>query len=152
MFIDVKKAHLNGVVKPDERAYVKMPDDPEGTCRRLKKWLYGMRPAANAWEGEFTQTLSEMGFRPGRACPVVFWNPQTDTRCVVHGDDFTFLGFEDELETVKKDMQKVYSIVCRGVVGPGPQDQSTIVILNRILTWSEGGSAMKRTPSMRRRS
>jgi len=47
LFIDVKKAHLNGVVPDDVYAYVVLPD---GRVWRLKRWLYGMRPAANAWE------------------------------------------------------------------------------------------------------
>ena len=41
MFIDVEKAHLNGKVP------VKLPD---GTNWRLKRWLYGMRSAAQAWK------------------------------------------------------------------------------------------------------
>ena len=59
MFIDVKKAHLNGVVGLEEYAYVKMPCDPPGHCRRLRRWLYGMRHAASAWEEDFSNKLAE---------------------------------------------------------------------------------------------
>ena len=33
----------------NEKAYVKLPD---GRCWRLKRWIYGMRPAAQAWEAD----------------------------------------------------------------------------------------------------
>ena len=47
MLIDVKKAHLNGVVKEGENAYIELPGEAgrRGMCGRLKRWLYGMRPA-----------------------------------------------------------------------------------------------------------
>ena len=50
MFVDDKKAHLNGIVNEDEFAYVVLPQEAGGGVARLKRWLYGMRPAANAWE------------------------------------------------------------------------------------------------------
>ena len=48
MFTDVQKAHLNGRVGPDEVAFLPLPGSPQGTCSRLKRWLYGMRQAASA--------------------------------------------------------------------------------------------------------
>ena len=55
VFIDVKKAHLNGTVKTEEHACVKMPSDPPGRCRWFRRWLYGVRHAASAWEEGFLQ-------------------------------------------------------------------------------------------------
>ena len=51
LFIDVRKAHLNGVC--DQEVYVELPKEAEveGKCGRLKRRLYGMRPAAQAWPG-----------------------------------------------------------------------------------------------------
>ena len=72
MFIDVKKAHLNGVVGLEEYAHVKMPCDPPGHCRRLRRWLYGMRHAASAWEEHFSNKLAECGLMAGESSPVVF--------------------------------------------------------------------------------
>ena len=50
MFVDVKKAHLNGVVGEDEHAYVALPTGccGQGMCGRLRRWLFGMRPAGRA--------------------------------------------------------------------------------------------------------
>ena len=59
MFIDVKKAHLNGKVLDDEFACVKLPD---GKIWRLKRWLYGMRSAAQAWEEEYASKMIYIGF------------------------------------------------------------------------------------------
>ena len=104
MFIDVKKAHLNRVVGPEEYAYVKMPCDPPGHCRRLQRWLYGMRHAASAWEKDFSNKLAECGLMVGESSPVVFSSFGGDVRCVVHRDDFTFLAFEDQLRRVEETM------------------------------------------------
>ena len=45
----MEKAYLNGVVPEEVFVYVKLPD---GRCWRLKRWLYGMRPAAKSWEAD----------------------------------------------------------------------------------------------------
>jgi len=74
LFIDVKKAHLNGIVPDGVFAYVILPD---GRVWRLKRWLYGMRPAANAWEADFTKKLASVGFVRGKASPTVFFRKET---------------------------------------------------------------------------
>ena len=55
MFIDVKKAHMNGVVGPDEYAYVKMPCDPSGHCRRLRRWAVWHAPCGKCLGGRLFQ-------------------------------------------------------------------------------------------------
>ena len=59
MFIDVKKAHLNGKVPYGEFAFVKLPD---GRIWRLKRWLYGVRRAAQAWAEEYASKVVGVGF------------------------------------------------------------------------------------------
>jgi len=143
MFIDVKKAHLNGVVGEDECAYVSVPTGvcPPGKCWRLKRWLYGMRPAASAWESDYSEKLGEFGMKKGRAVPTAFFDESRNMRCVVHGDDFTFLGWEEDLEDVEKYLEKFYELKVRGVLGGEPGDMESIVILNRRLTWK--GNVMR---------
>ena len=123
LFIDVKKAHLNGVVSDDIYAYVKLPD---GRVWRLKRWLYGMRPAASAWEADFTEKLESAGFVKGKSCPTVFYRASTGCRCVVHGDDFTFLALEGEIQELVRNFEKWYEIKVRGVLGGGQGDQHEI--------------------------
>ena len=53
LFIDVKKAHLNGVVPEDILVYVTLPN---GDCWNMMRWLYGMRKAAHSWENSTQQS------------------------------------------------------------------------------------------------
>ncbi len=48
MFVDVRKAHLNGVC--EEYVYVELPPEAGalGTCGRLRRWLYGKRGAGQS--------------------------------------------------------------------------------------------------------
>ena len=76
MLIDVRKAHLNGKVPDDEHVYVELPgagDEPP-RCARLRRWLYGMRPAASAWEKDCAEKLEGEGFCRGASAPTVFHN------------------------------------------------------------------------------
>ena len=59
----------------------------EGKCARLIYTLYGMRVAASNWGKEYSKTLEEVGFQPGRATVVAFFHPERDIRIIVHGDD-----------------------------------------------------------------
>ena len=62
LFVDATKAHINGVCDVD--AFVDLPEEigEEGKCGKLKFWLYGMRPAARAWEELYAGKLKEAGF------------------------------------------------------------------------------------------
>ena len=148
LFIDVKKAHLNGVVEECDFAYIKLPteDGMMGKCMRLKRWLYGMRPAANAWEKDYADRLKGVGFVQGASAPTVFYNPETGLRCVVHGDDFTFLGVEIELKKIEKEMRGWYALKVRGMLGGGLMDDKEIVILNRRLRWGPEGVEYEADP------
>eukprot|EP00973_Karenia_brevis_P075900 10545164-Karenia_brevis.AAC.1 len=61
MSIDVKKAHLNAECRED--VYLDLPEEcncPPGFCGNLKKWTYGMRQAASAWESHYSEKLEEV--------------------------------------------------------------------------------------------
>jgi hypothetical protein len=141
MFIDVKKAHLNGVVGEGVDVYIELPREAgaKGRCGKLRRWLYGMRPAASAWEKDYCDRFEAAGFRRGRAAPTVMYNPESGVRVVVHGDDFTFIGRDKELREVKELMETWYSLKVRGVLGPEAEDDKKITILGRELRWSECG-------------
>ena len=140
MFIDVKKAHLNGEIPEDVWVFVELPSEAGGGVVRLRRWLYGMRPAARAWEEHYAKKLIEAGFRRGVSNSTVFWHPEGDISLVVHGDDFTALGPEEELKNFKKQMKSWYEVKVRGVLGPGPLDDKEITILNRKLVWTKSGT------------
>ena len=137
MFIDIKKAHLNGVVGPDEHAYVALPPGccRAGYCGRLKRWLYGMRPAASAWEADYTERLHMFGMEKGVSVPTAFYHEGRQLRCIVHGDDFTFLGWQEDLDEVTEHLRETYELKVRGIMGGEPNDCQEIRILGRMLKW-----------------
>ena len=94
LLIDVKNAHLNGILSNSEEVYVELPSEAgaPGMCGKLRRSLYGMKPAASVWEHACTTWLEAMGFNRGHAAPTVLHNCETAVRCVVHADNFTFLG------------------------------------------------------------
>lgn len=144
MLIDVKKAHLNGTCE-DDAVYVQLPAEAEapGTCGRLLKWLYGMRGAASAWESDYSEKLRSIGFIQGASAPTVFFNPTSDVRCVVHGDDFTFLGPDAELKSIAEMMSEWYELKVRGILGTDEEDSRSISILNREISVTESGLVYK---------
>jgi hypothetical protein len=135
MHIDVKKAHSNGVVGEEVWACIELPaeDYEEGKCGRLRRWLYGMRPAAKAWEDDYAEKLESIGFCRGRAAPTVFYHPKWKVRVVVHGDDFTMIGKQVFLNKIEKAMREWYIITVKGTMGPKAEDCKDLCILNRRL-------------------
>ena len=96
--IDIKRAYLQADVKQD--IYVDLPqeDMAEGMCANLVKAIYGTEDAAQNWELAYRKAHADWGFRVGKASPCVMCHPQREIRVVVHGDDFTALGWEAELD------------------------------------------------------
>eukprot|EP00969_Alexandrium_andersonii_P130974 5791630-Alexandrium_andersonii.AAC.1 len=68
---------------------------------KLRRSLYGTRAAPARWEALCTETLASFGFAKGKASACCFYHPELDVRCVVHGDDFTFTGYDDDLDVVE---------------------------------------------------
>ena len=50
---------------------------------------------------------------------------------VVHGDDFTFLGYPESLEGVLAEMKSWWDIKLRGIIGSEAEDDKEITILGR---------------------
>ena len=139
MFVDVKRAFFYARARRD--VYVKLPpeDATPGMCGKLLKAMYGTRDAPALWEDDYSNKLKAKGFIQGRASPCVFVHSLYNLKLVVHGDDFTFLGDSSALAFAEACMRQLYDIKVRGVLGPDPNDDKEIRILNRILTWSADG-------------
>jgi hypothetical protein len=133
--IDVKKAHLNGKVGDDTWACIELPEEDAepGMCGRLNRWLYGMRPAAKAWEEDYANKLVGVGLKRGIVSPTCFFHPAWGLRIVVHGDDFTITGKHKQLQDFTKLMGEWYLMTVKGTLGPGPGDSKSLRILNRTL-------------------
>ena len=98
-FIDVRRAYFHSPAI--RRVFVELPEgDPdhgsmfgERNCS-----MYGTRDAAQNWANAYTEFMMQSGFRKGKASPCAFWHPTRDIRCGVHGDDFTVLARESDLD------------------------------------------------------
>ena len=109
LFVDVKKAHLVPVCHGD--VYIELPSEagcaPE-ECGKLIHWLYGCRKAGQAWEDHYSRVLGDAGFFRGVASPVAFHHKTREMWCVVHGDDFSFVGFDKDLDFIEHLLKQNY--------------------------------------------
>ena len=129
--------------KCEKDVYICLPDEAkgggEGRCGKLNYWLYGFRPAAQAWEELYSLRLEEVGFTRGEASPVVFYHEGRDLAVVVHGDDFTFEGEAEDLKWIYGEIQKWFEVKLRGILGPEDGDDKEVTILGRVVTWEDWG-------------
>ena len=108
-------------------------------CRKLHVSLYGTLDAAQNWEETYSQWLIKLGFRRGRASPCVFYNHTRNIRVVVHGDDFTCLGFQEGLDWLRDEFRRKFTVKFKARLGPQEDDDKSVQILNRIVTWTKLG-------------
>ena len=150
MFVDVKKAHLNP--RCEEDVFIKLPEEcgcgPD-VCGNLNFWLYGFRRAASAWEDHYSGLFEKVGFKRGVSCGVVFYHEKRDISLVVHGDDFTFCGLEEDLRWIREVMGSWFDIKLRAILGEDPEDDKEVTILGRIVRWANEGIEFEADPKHR---
>ena len=111
LFIDVQKAHLNPV--RDQDVYFDLPEEANPQPGKVGK-LYGFRLPAQAWENCYAaKFVEEANFERGIGSSVSFWQKSRDLACVVHGDDFTFCGFNEELDWIENLMMSWFEVKVR---------------------------------------
>ena len=111
LFVDVKKAHLVPVC--NEEVYIELPKEANcahDECGKLVHWLYGCRKAGQAWEDHYAEVLAQAGFERGTASPVTFWHARRMMWCVVHGDDFSFVGYDSDLDFIEDVLKSEYEV------------------------------------------
>ena len=54
----------------------------------------------------------------------MFWHEERQLRAVIHGDDFTLLGNEIELDWFRDNIQAKFEVKIRGRLGPGVNDDT----------------------------
>ncbi len=101
--------------------------------------MYGTRDAAQNWEREYEDAFRSLGFTQGKSTPCVFYHAERDIRTAVHGDDFTSLAEDSQLQWLAQELSKRYELKVRATLGPDPSDDKSVRILNRIVTWSDEG-------------
>ena len=80
----------------------------------------------------------------------MFYHPVRELWCVVHGDDFVFTGFQEDLDFAFGIMKKEYDIKNRGTLGPGEGDVKEIDMLGRVLKYTEAGITWQADPRHRK--
>ena len=78
-----------------------------------------------------------MGFMQGMASSCVFYHAKRKLRTVIHGDDFTTLGYDADLDWYREQVKKRLEIKEKGRMGPAKGDVKTMRVLNRILEWRD---------------
>ena len=111
----------------------------EDECGKLVYWLYGCRPAAQAWEDHYAGLLETVGFKRLSSSPVAFHHQERDLVGVVHGDDFVFVGVDEELDYILGVLKGQYELKDRGRLGSGANDKKEIDLLGRKIRWYEWG-------------
>ena len=83
--------------------------------------------------------MVSIGLARGKSNSTLFHRQSIGCRCVVHGDDFTFLCCWDHAEELFDKMSWWYDLKVRAVVGNDDGDDKEVTILNRTLKHTGAG-------------
>ncbi len=100
-------------------------------------------------EGHYAANLGSIGFVRGTASPVAFFNAELDISCLVHGDDFTFVGGDESSRYVESKMKEWYEIKVKARRGSDPQDDKEVDVLGRIIRCTLEGFEYEADPKHR---
>jgi hypothetical protein len=90
--------------------------------------------------------MKAQGFRRLRSVPVAFVHPERDMMAVVHGDDFVFVGLDEDLDYILKVLEANYELKNRGRLGSGEKDLKQIDMLGRIIKLEADGITWQGDP------
>ena len=146
-FVDIRKAYFHGI--PKRNVYMSLPKEmglPSHFVAKQVRCVYGTRDAGAIWEDCYRDALEAMGFRSGVASPCCFHHAEKGLSVVVHGDDFTALGCDAELDWYEKKLAENFELKIRGRVGEGCSGDNEIRILNRIVRLTPNGLTFEADP------
>ena len=138
-FVDVRRAYFHAKSRREVHVALPEADWEEGKCGELLEAMCGTRDAAQNWEYAYVEALEAMGFEKGKATPCAFHMKERNLRLVVHGEDFTVLGMEEDLDWFRRKICEVFEVKFRGRIGPSENDDNHIRILNRVVEWTPSG-------------
>ena len=93
----------------------------------------------------YRSALEDMGFRSGIASPCCFHHPTRGLHVVVHGDDFTCLGLDEDIDYYETQLAKRFELKIRGRLGIGCE-LTEIKILNRVVRITSEGLEYEADP------
>ena len=67
---------------------------------------------------------------------MVFYHPERDLSCVVHGDDFISTGLASSLKWFEKSFNNAFQIKTH-LIGPEETDNKEFKVLNRIIRYTK---------------
>ena len=76
----------------------------------------------------------------------VFQHPTRNIVCSVHGDDFTAAGPKSELDWFEAMLKNSYELTVGGRLGPGPKDDKEVIVLGRVIIWTDQGIEYEADP------
>ena len=138
---DVRRAYFYAEEKRD--TFVELPDYVPAEFRtkhdgKLRKALYGTRPAAASWRDEMRRGLVSCSLTVGTVSRCCFHNELCSVAGTVHGDDifcrWSASGCSKMWATLKKRRETRDQMI-----GSKPGDQKELRILNRTLRWCKDG-------------
>ena len=142
-FVDIKRAYFNAWRSEDSASFIQLPpEDPDygsGLCGKLLMHMYGTKDAAQGWEDTYAAAMVSLGFERGVACPCVFFPREEKLQSSVHGDDFTTTGSKFNLDWFEDELEQHFELTRRGRLGPGPEDDTELMVLNRVVRWTDTG-------------
>ncbi len=69
----------------------------------------------------------------------MFYHEVKSIRIVVHGDDFTVLRHDNQLDWFREKISETFEVKFRARLGPSKGDDKSVRILNRVVEWTTNG-------------
>ena len=83
---------------------------PPGTLAKQVRCVYGTRDAGKLWEDAYTLVLENAGFVASQSNPCVFFHEARNISVVVHGDDFTAMGLDEDLTWYEEQLKLSFEV------------------------------------------
>ena len=146
MVNDVSRAYFCAPAR--RQVFVELPEEDKDSgdmVGELNFSMYGTRDAAQNWGEECAKTMTDMGFERGTASPCTFFHRDRQIRTYIHGDDYVSVGQEEDLQWMKRQIEKKYELKTQ-VLGPSKTDKQEVRVLNRIISWKDNGIQYEADP------
>ena len=76
--------------------------------------VYGTHDAGAIWMETYRAVMVNGRSTPGIASPCIHYQDERDLTCVIHGDAFTTLGNDEQLDWMEKMLAESFEIKLRG--------------------------------------
>ena len=130
--------------------YMKLPKEmglsPVLVARQVR-CVYRTRDASKLWEDTYTPAMKHAGSVAGTAKPWVLCHKVRDITIVVHVEDFTALGTDNDLDWNENRLKDNFEIKPRGRLGEGCTSPQEIGIFNRVVAVTSAGLTYEADPS-----